>query len=329
MFSAPCVGRFFALPLRMRLFNLVSDVAGRQSGVISREQLIELGFTASAIQRAVSDGTFVRLHQGIYRVASAPGCRDSRLWAAVLWGGQGAVLSHLTAAWLWKLDGLGLAAPDEIDVSVPARRVVLHSTNVRIHRVNVLEPVRDFATFRRFPCTSLARTVVDLAAVLPADELESAFNSAVRRDKANRDAIEAVLRRLGTRGRIGLASLVQIALRDDLGVTDSRLEDKVRIALRRAGIPVPIPQLEIPDIDGFPIGRFDFAWPEKSVVVCCDSWQFHAPRYNFEKDRRDSAALIAAGWAPIPITWRRLHSDCDGFIRELKEALARGRPISM
>lgn len=313
----------------MRHFNLVSDVAGRQAGVISRDQLLDLRFSSSAIQRAVSDGTFVRQHQGIYRVASAPASRDARLWAAVLWAGEGAVLSHLTAAWLWKLDGLGLSPPEEVDVSVPARRVVLHSTNVRVHRVNILEPVKDFASYRRFPCTSLARTVVDLAAVLPADELESAFNSAVRRDRANREAIDAALRRLGTRGRLGLASLVQIALRDDLGVTDSRLEDKVRIVLRRARIPLPIPQLEIPGVDGFPIGRFDFAWPEKSVVLCCDSWQFHGGRDMFEKDRRCSSALMAAGWLPIPITWRRLHDDCDGFLRELRQALTNGRPISM
>ena len=313
----------------MRHFNLVSDVAGKQAGVVSRDQLLDLGFSSSAIQRAVSDGTFVWQHQGIYRVASAPASREARLWAAVLWAGEGAVLSHLTAAWLWKLDGIGFAPPDELDVSVPARRVVLHSTNVRVHRVKILEPVKDFASYRRFPCTSLARTVVDLAGVLPADELESAFNSAVRRDKANRDAIDAVLRRLGTRGRVGLASLVEIALRDDLGVTDSRLEDKVRIALRRARIPLPIPQLEIPGIDGFPIGRFDFAWPEKSVVLCCDSWAFHGGRDMFEKDRRHSSALMAAGWLPIPITWQRLHNDLDGFLSELREALANGRPISM
>ncbi len=310
----------------MRRFHLVSKLAAKQSGVVSREQLLHLGLRSTAIKRALASGLLLKQLRGVYRVSSAPVTREVRLWIGLLWAGEDAVLSHLTAAWLWKLDGLGHSPPHEIDVTVPKRRLVRSVANLRIRRATILEKGIDVGKLFGFPCTSIARTVVDLASVLPAKELELAFNSAVRKRIENRDAIIETLKRLGPRpGWPALANIIDL---DELGVTDSRLEDEVRIALRRAKIPLPMPQLQICDRSGEVIGRFDFAWPEKGVVICCDSWKFHGGKHMFEKDRSQSSALQSRGWCALPVTWRRVTKECDLFIAEVRAALAQGRPIS-
>ena len=308
----------------MRRFNLVSDLARKQAGIVSREQLIDLGFKRTAIHRALASGLLVRVFHGVYRLGSAYPSRDCKLWAALLCAGEGAVLSHVAAGFLWGLDALGLKPPPEIDVSIPHTRMVAPAPNLRVHRTNVLEPVKDFAKLHGFPCTSIARTLVDLASVLSRDDLESAFNSAVRKNRENGDAVVDALARLGLRSRRGASTLLDIATREELGVTDSRLEDRVRIAIREAGIRVPLTHLQICDSDGEQIGIFDFAWPEAMVVVVCDSWKHHGGQNMFHKDRDQGAALIAEGWFPFPVTWRHITQHCDVFIQRLRQALDHG-----
>jgi hypothetical protein len=92
--------------------------ARRQAGHVSRQQLLERDFRRSSIARAVKSRLLFRVHEGVYRVAGAPDTTEGRLWAAVLWAGDGAVLSHKTAAWwVWSLDGLGRRRPGAVDLT--------------------------------------------------------------------------------------------------------------------------------------------------------------------------------------------------------------------
>lgn len=308
----------------MRRFHLVSRIASKQAGVVSREQLLDLGLHVSAIQRALNERLLFRQHRGVYRLASARSRRDATLWTALLCAGHGAVLSHLTAAWHWQLEGLGVRPPNVVDVSIPARRIVAAAPNLRVHRVAVLEPIKDFAPLRGLPCTSIARTLLDLAAGLPADTLELAFHSAVRKNPDNREAVLDILERLPFRR--GADELETIATREELEGTQSSLEDQVRIVLRAAGL-LPMPQLQICDRSGEQIGIFDFAFPEANVVICCDSWSCHWQRHMFEKDRWQIGALEAAGWHPLPVTWLRIKSDPAGVVRQLRDMLAAYGPV--
>jgi hypothetical protein len=317
------------MALHMRLLADLSDLAARQSGVFSREQALDLGIRPSAIQRAVARGDIIRQLHGIYRFASVLTTRATKLWTALLWAGEGAVLSHRTAGWLFKLDALGLKPPDEIEISIPDTRVVVDTPNVRIYRASVLTHVKDFAKLGRFPCTSIARTIIDLAAVLTEDDLESAFNSAVRLDPENRQAVLDAISRLGTRGREGAATLLRIVRDADPVLTESRLEDRVRQLIIREKIPLPRNQHVIVGRDGKFIARSDFAWPESSVVVCCDGYATHGLRPTFETDRIQWNAMRDVGWDVRVVTWHMLDDDSDGFIDQLRRALARGKPINV
>ena len=305
----------------MKAIIEMGRLAAKQAGIVSRQQLSALGIKLRAVDHAVETGVLIPQHPGVYRLPSTLVSRDSHLWADVRWVGHGAVVSHLSAAWLWKLEGLGRKPPHVVDVSVRATRQRRDLPNVRVHRSRTLAPVKDFATLGGVPCTSLARTLIDLAGVLDPSALEHAFDSAVRRSAENRGALFEAMKRLGTRGRTGIGNLIEIASREELGCTQSWLENEVRQCLRKANIPLPMPQFAINDDLGRRIGIFDFAWPEREVVIVVDSWEHHGGRDMFEKDRVQWTKLQAIGWRPIPVTYQRLLKDEAGFLRELRMVL--------
>jgi Transcriptional regulator, AbiEi antitoxin len=314
----------------MRNFHKLARLAQRQAGVVSRPQALALGIKPTALRRAVAGKLLVRHLRGVYRLAGARIDRALEHWAVLLWAGDGAALSHLTAGRLWRLDGLGQAPPLEISISVPASRQLVSLPRVRVYRVQSLVQGRDYATLYGLPVTSLARTLFDLAGVLTDESLEQAFDSAARKDPAVPAAVLELIARLGTAGRLGAGSLAAIAQRDELGPTGSPLEVRVRRALRKAGISIPVPQLAINDLrDGTQIGVFDFAWPERGVVLFADGYATHSPHDAFEKDRQQLSALAANGWSTLLVTSRRLDRDCEGFIRVLRRALDRGHPIAL
>ncbi|MBL8953235.1 MAG: type IV toxin-antitoxin system AbiEi family antitoxin domain-containing protein [Myxococcaceae bacterium] len=308
----------------MRDFTEVSELAAKQGGVVSRAQLFERGYTRHSIQYGTDEGLLTRhQYRGVYRLASTAVDDDTHPWAALLWAGDGAVLSHLTAGWLWKLEGLGKKRPDVVHVSVPNATQHVAKKTVRLWRVRTLVPVKDFALLGGFPCTSLSRTLIDLAGVLDKKALEHAFDSAMRRSPDNLEALFDALRRL-TNGRSRMGALIEVATRQELGPTHSWLENETRQAMRAAKIPTPLPQYEVRDEQKRFICRPDFAWPEVSVALFCDSWEHHgSQRKRFELDPVQRNKLQVAGWRPVVVTDQRLLTDRAGFIEELRAILGR------
>src|SRR4051812_43114205 len=78
-------------------------LAATQHWVITRRQLLALGFTRHAISERVADGRLHRVHRGVYAVGRPQLSRLGELMAAVLACGDGAVVSHGSAAELWRI----------------------------------------------------------------------------------------------------------------------------------------------------------------------------------------------------------------------------------
>ncbi len=308
----------------MRHMIKISELAAKQYGTISREQLVAVGEDSNAIDRAIESGLLVRQHAGAYLLAGARPCRESRYWAALHFAGGGAVLSHLSAAWHWRLEGLGKQIPAVIDVSVPWERRVRRQRTIRIHRTRSLVLTKDFATLAGIPVTSISRTLVDLCELLNAGDLEHAYDCVVRRYPQNRNAVIEALFRLRL-GRPHLDKLATIANRKEHGCTQSWLENETRQVLRAANIPLPRPQHPLHDKYGRLIGIFDFAWPETRVVLAVDSWEFHKDRDVWEKDHRQQGQLSAIRWLRIPVTYRRLMFERAAFLSDLRDTL--GLPV--
>src|SRR6185437_12528940 len=111
----------------------IGEVAGRQDNVIARTQLFELGVPSRMIERRLESGRWRCLHRGIYLIGPAPPALPARARAAALACGEGAVVSHRTAAELWAL--LPREADTDVHVTVcrrnPGARSGIHTHRVR------------------------------------------------------------------------------------------------------------------------------------------------------------------------------------------------------
>jgi predicted transcriptional regulator of viral defense system len=151
-------------PLDVRLAAL----AKRQHGVVSLGQLLDLGLSLKGIAERVRTGRLHRIHRGVYAVSPAR-LRTEGYWlAAVLACGPGAVLSHRSAASLWELRA---AAAPAIDVTVPSRSGRKRRRGIRVHRSSRLT-AEEVMTREGIPVTTVARTLLDLADVLPSQALK-------------------------------------------------------------------------------------------------------------------------------------------------------------
>lgn len=269
-------------------------LASRQYGVVPIWQLLQLGFTHEGVRRMAATGRLHRLYRGVYVVGHRAIAPRGRLLAAVYACGSGAVASHQDAAWLWEVRrGRGSA----FQVTVAGRPK--GPPGIRVHCVRSLDP-DDVAVVEGIPVTSLARTLVDLGAMLGLEPLRRAFEEADRRRLLDAAAVGRACAR--GRGRSGVASARRaLALyRPDAPKTRSELERDLFAFCRRIGAPEPSANVWV---EGQEV---DAAWIPQRVVAEIDGYEFHRTREAFERDRARSAQLLAAGWKPIRITDRAM-----------------------
>jgi very-short-patch-repair endonuclease len=287
---------------------VIAVIAARQHGVISRLQLIRLGLSDDEIDRRIKAGRLHPLHRGVYAVGHRNISREGRYLAAVLFAGEGAVLSHRAAADVWELRA---SRESEIDVIAPAHR--RGDANVRI-RQDQLDPSE---TTRRhgIRVTKPLRTLLDLAAVVSQKELERAIRQAVyRRLTTTALLADAVHERTGRRGAKSMG-IALIHLGEAPGQTRSDLEDDFLIFLRKHRLPMPELNMKTP------VGEVDCMWREQRLIVELDGRDAHDSTPAFEADRERDAALQASGWRVIRITSRRMRHDGQRLASELRAIL--------
>ena len=166
-------------------------LAARQHGVFSAVQAAALGIAAPALTRRLRSGAIDRLLPGVYRIVGVPPTVRQTIVAGSLWGGPGAVLSHLTAAALWSLDGV---APGDVELWVPSKRIA--PPGIVVHRGEI-EAI-DVRMRDAMQLTSPARTLLDVAIRLDDEDFEAAAESAFRRGITNPASVR---RRLDAIGR--------------------------------------------------------------------------------------------------------------------------------
>lgn len=285
----------------------VADLAARQWGVVSLAQLRALGLSDDAVQRRVRAGRLHRVYRGIYAVGHTVLGREGRWLAAVLACGEGAVLSHRSAAAHW---GLLPTNATRIDVTIPRARA--SNATIRLHHSRSLI-ARDTTTRQGIPITSVPRTLLDLAATVQADRLERALAQAQHLRLYDHRAITDLLARAnGHRGKQRLAEATAL----DPKLTASDWEVRLLNLVRAAGLPEPLVNLPL-DAPDHGQCRPDFHWPSHQLIVETDGWESHRTRAAFERDRAKDAALTAAGYKVVRFTWRTP----DATIRKRLQAL--------
>lgn len=292
--------------------SAIARLAGRQRGVVTVRQLHAAGFDRAAIKRRRRAGRLHRLHRGVYLLGHAAAPEGAAEVAALLACGPGSVISHGSAARLWRLPGFRDPRP-LVEVTVTGRDPKRRA-GMRIHGSRTLDP-RDVRHVDGIRSTAPGRTLLDLAAVLSLGELELAFLDARARGLLrDRDLTQILERNAGRRGAKPFRRLVE--LDRESGLTRSQAERKLLALVRAAALPTPKANARI--------GRseVDFLWPEQKVIVEVDGYAFHAGGRAFERHRERDAALVARGYVVLRVTWRQLVARRDAVIARLAAALS-------
>lgn len=210
--------------------------------------------------------------------------------AAVLAAGDGAALSHLSAASLWLM---WRGREGETDVVSQTSRQ--GASGVRYHFTRRLDR-GDVRTRNGIPVTSVERTLVDLADVLELHQLARAIHEAAFRYRLSISKLRETIGRLRGRPRLHVVEeALELFLSGSAG-TKSRPEDrflawfmhdKPRVNTHVHGIEV------------------DFLWPDATLVVEVDGPGHWRPTTRTQDATRDHT-LRANGYDVMRVTDREV-----------------------
>jgi very-short-patch-repair endonuclease len=287
---------------------MIATIASRQYGVVATRQLRAAGISPGAIATRVRRHGLHRLHRGVYAVGHTALVPLAREMAAVLACGEGAVVSHRSAAVLWRL----VEAVDG-PIHVTSARSSRRRPGLRVHRSRTLAP-EDVRTLHGIPVTSPTRTLLDLAEAAPDRELERALDEAIVQKLTTPATLVAVVQHAeGRQGAPRLRSLLERG--DPPSLTRSEAEERFLALVRQAGLAQPEVNVRLLN------HAVDFLWPRQRLVVEIDGYRFHSSRSAFERDRRRDAELGAAGFRVVRVTWRQLVDEPYSVIACLSQAL--------
>lgn len=287
----------------------VADLARRQHGVVSRAQLGVLGLSRREIEWHVRRRWIHRVHHGVYAVGHLALSRNGQFMAAVLAAGEGAALSHFSAAVLWGvLEDRGAM----VHVTAPRRRrvrgVVVHVSPLdgqRVRRQGIV-------------VTTPARTLVDLADVVNQRRtLERAFDEAeyLKLDWESAAPLH------GRRGS-GLLSSVLAVHEPGTTRTLSELEERFLALCKKHGFPRPEVNVSI---EGY---LCDFVWRGQRVIVETDGRRAHGTTQARRRDPIKDADLQIAGWRVIRVPSMLLSREPEAVRDQLRRLLATPAPAA-
>ena len=230
--------------------------------------------------------------------------------AAVLAYGPGTVLSHLAGGAHWQL------VWDRGVIEVTCSRALRARSGIRVHKARL--PADEITTHQGIPVTTVPRTLLDLAAVLPARQLERAINEAEVLRLWDELSLDRLLARYPRRrgNRAIRAALHQ--RRRGATVTRSELEEMFLRLIDAVGIPRPEVNALV---EGFEV---DAVWRDARLVVELDGRDTHGSTEAFERDRVRDRRLHVAGWRPVRITYRQLRDTPGEVVADVRRLMAGG-----
>jgi putative AbiEi antitoxin of type IV toxin-antitoxin system/uncharacterized protein DUF559 len=276
----------------------LAELAARQHAVVAMTQLRWLGLSGRAVRDRVASGRLHRVHRGVYSVGHRLLSERGRWMAAVLACGPKAVLSHRSAAALW---GLRPDARATSEVSLPSKSARPRA-GIDVHVSSTLRP-EDLAVRERIPCTSVARTLVDLGDVVGRREVERAVEQAEVLRSFDLRAIEDALGRAGPRRGAGVLRAV-IGEWAGNTATASELEERFLTLCSNAALPQPEVNAWLTLDDG--AIKADFLWRAARLVAETDGRAAHATTHAFERDRLRDQRLALADYRVLRFTWRQV-----------------------
>jgi very-short-patch-repair endonuclease len=281
------------------------EFARNQHGVVSRDQLLAIGYKRHAIDHRIRTGRLYPLHRAIYAVGRPHVTEHGHWMAAVLACGNGAIISHSSAAALWRI---GLEDRDIVELSLPSpfqRR----RPGLRIHRRPALQP-RDVTREYGIPVTTPVQTLVDMSLRLDRAGVERMINEA---DKYNLTHPPQLREALNARaGEPGAAKLRHILDRRTFRLTKEELERRFLPLAPKAGLGIPLTGQFVNEFE------VDFYWPDIGLVVETDGLRYHRTPAEQARDRLRDQAHTAAGLTPLRFTHEQVRYEPEHVLATLR-----------
>lgn len=291
----------------------VAELAARQHGLVSRRQLVDAGLGPNAIGRRVRIGWLHRMHRGVYAVGHRALTDEARWLGAVLAHGDGAALSHSCATALWEIRRY---SGTWIDVTIPSRAGRSRRERIRLHRSSTLG-AEDVTTHRGIPVTTIARTLLDVAATLGAPRLARTVEQSEIRRLFDLAAVDSTIAR--NPNHPGAKPLRRaLALYRDDELTRSDLEAIFRGLCDDHNLPRPLVNHIVEGTE------VDFFWPDDRLIVETDGRATHFTIAAYEADRARDAHLLTLGYRTMRLSDLQVRRDAAIVATRLK-ALLPGR----
>lgn len=296
--------------MRQPGWRAVHAVAAAQHGVVGRGQMLDLGLSPQGIKHRITRGRLHPVFRGVYAVGCSELTGEGRWTAALRACGAGALLSHSSAACLFRIADQGPL----IEISIAPPRTVKRP-GILVHRRKLI-PTEEVRIWRGILTTSPLRTLVDLAPRLARGDLEAAIDRADQRALADPEQLRAGLERMAAGP--GVAKLRATLDRHTLVLTESELERRFLPIARRAGLAPPLTQQAV---DGY---RVDFYWPRLGLVVETDGLRYHRTAAQQSRDSRRDQVHTGSGLTPLRFSHSQIVHDAEAVEKTLCEV--KGRP---
>jgi hypothetical protein len=299
----------------------VLRLASRQHGVVSRSQTRELALSRNAARRAVEVGVLEPIHRQVFRVSGSAPTWHQDLLAAVFAGGPRAVVSHRSAAALYRLDGFSAGL---VEITVPhgiGSYVAPRGVRVVVHHTSILPDV-DRTTAGVIPTMTPARMFVSLGAVVDDDTLVRALDAAERNGIVDRTTVNRRLTQIRQSGRNGVRAIAGI-LEGRAALAElpwSVLERTFRDAVEAAGLPQPTGQ--------YPFRRrgrrkafLDFAWAAYKLAVEADGNIAHALPAQRKSDYARDRDVQYESWRILHFTYEEIMFETPMVMADIRRHL--------
>jgi very-short-patch-repair endonuclease len=299
----------------MQTDEAMRELAEQQHGLITRRQAKAIGATTATVRHRLAGPDWEEAGPRVLRLTGAPRTSQQALMAAVLDAGPTAAASHLAAAALWDLPGCW---PGPLEVTRPRSGTRAKAALGHL-RETVWLPSGHVTTLEGIPCTTVARTLFDLAGQEDARRVERLIDAALARSPALLGRLHSMLDELSAHGRAGIAVMRELLAERPAGYVPpaSGLEARAINILERAGIRVER-QVDVGGEDW--IGRVDLRVTGTKLLVEIDSALHHTSLSDRRRDAARDRAVAAAGFTLVRVTDRDVWTRPDVVVASVRAA---------
>jgi hypothetical protein len=297
----------------------VRRVAAGQYGVITRSQARECGLAGSTVDHQIRvGGPWQRMLPGVYLTVTGEPGLDQRLMAALLYAGEGSLVTGLAALRHYRVAALQTRL---VDVLIPAGRKRASREFVVVHRTTCLP--RACGVHGPIQFVSPARAAADAARGLARlADVRAVVAGPVQRGLCSAGQIESEVER----GPHRHSGLLRAALAEVADGIRSPAEGDLRVLLRRARVPAALFNPEL-YLGGRLVAVPDAWWPEAGIAVEVDSRAWHLSPGDWERTLRRHAEMTAAGILVLHFSPARIKDEPQEVIATIRAALRTGRPV--